>query len=157
MARAARATQPVEVDEETGEILPPRARSENEGRSVVTFGKTEPAAFKPTKYVSVPMLEVPPGQDFYARFVDKMRVLPPLKNDKGEVIASKYKGDHCASTIEAPDGQVRLFTWNTVFRSEMDRAYPDGAYVGKWFHITRLPIKRGKDYATFAIAEVEPA
>ena len=117
----------------------------------ITFGQG--GAFKIAKYVSVPMLEVPPGQSFVCQLFDKVRILPPLEGQK-----PKYKDSpHWASTIKAPNGEARMFTWNTVFRTEMERNYPGDAYVGKWFQITRLPIKRGKDYATFAITELEPA
>jgi hypothetical protein len=142
-----------DVDAETGEILPPRDRTAVATQSAnnITFGQVDMGRFAVAKYVAVPMLEVPPGQSFVCQMFDAMRELPAIEGQK-----RKYKDSpHYASTIKAPNGEARLFTWNTVFRSEMEKSYPDESYVGKWFRITRLPIKRGKDYATFAIEELE--
>lgn len=146
-----------DIDPDTGEFstdMRDTALSVQRGgfeRGFEDVRSDRPAPFKVVNYVSIPMLEVPVGQTFFAQMVDKARVLPPIEGQK-----QKYKNDHVASTLKAPNGEVRLFTWNTVFRSEMERAYPEDGYVGKWFQITRLPVKRGKDYATFQITEVEP-
>lgn len=134
-------------DEETGEV------TNNDNAVVVRgdFGLVETGEFEVVRHVSVPMLEVPAGAMFIARMVDKMRVLKPLDGVKPE-----FPGDHIASTIEATTGAVRLFTWSSVFKSEMERDYPNDSYVGKWFQITKLPKKRGKRYFAFAISEVKP-
>lgn len=142
-----------DVDPETGEIMPAQSESRAVAQASaqnITFGQG--GAFKIAKYVSVPMLEVPVGQSFVCQLFDKVRILPTLEGQK-----PKYKDSpHWASTIKASNGEARMFTWNTVFRSEMEKNYPGDSYVGKWFQITRLPIKRGKDYSTFAITELEP-
>lgn len=151
------ATRPTttEVDED-GVILPPRQRGDmRETAANVEFGRDLPSGFKIAKYVSVPMLEVPPGQSVCCQLIDKVRVLPPLLDENGVPRPNKIKGDHLASTIRSSNGEARLFTWTTVFRSEMERAYPEDAYVGKWFMITKLPMKAGKDYSTYSITELE--
>lgn len=157
MARAARDTHTDTtevVDGQTGEVLTPRTR--NPGTVVapstnITFGQNiDMARFRVKSYVTVPMLEVPPGQSFVCQMFDKVKILPPIEGQK-----KKYPGDHFASTIKAPNGEARLFTWNTVFKSEMEKMFPDDAYIGEWFRITRLPVKRGKDYSTFAIEHLE--
>lgn len=137
------------MNEETGEISNVPAPI-----SVVQFGNALPPGMRVAKYVSVPMLEVPPGQSFVCMIVDKVRVLPPLLDENGAPRKQKFKGDHHASTIRASNGEARLFTWTTVFKSEMEKAYPEDSYVGKWFQITRLPMKRGQDYSTYAITEL---
>lgn len=155
--RATNTARTEEIDEETGEILPMRQRGElTTVASNVEFGRSLPAGFTVAKYVSVPMLEVPPGQSFICQLVDKVRVLPPLLDENGNPRPRKIKGDHFASTIKSSNGEARLFTWNTVFRNEMEKAYPGETYVGKWFQITRLPVRSGKDYSTFAITELSP-
>lgn len=155
--RATQRTVTEEIDEDTGEILPMDTRRRDVAVAPlpnVEFGREMPTGFAVAKYVSIPMLEVPPGQAFIACMVDKVRVLPPLMDENGNPRARKIKGDHFASTIKSSNGQARLFTWNTVFRSEMEKAYPNDSYLGKWFQITRLPVKAGKDYATFSIVEL---
>jgi hypothetical protein len=159
MARSATRTAPrEEIDEQTGEILPMRARADTREVSTnVEFGRSLPPGFAVAKYVSVPMLEVPPGQAFVCQMVDKVRILSPLLDENGNPRPRKIKGDHFASTIKSSNGEARLFTWTTVFRSEMAKAYPDDTYVGKWYQITRLPVSRGKDYSTYAITELTPS
>lgn len=145
------------LTETAREVEDERSERDNGGRveTAITvrgdFGVDDPGDFVPVKYVTVPMLEVPVGATFIAQMVDAMRVLPPLEGQ-----TRKIKGDHVASTIRSTTGAVRLFTWNTVFRSEMEKVYEDAGYVGKWFQITKLAMKRGKDYHTFAITEVAP-
>ncbi len=158
MARQPRAVEPGDMretaDEVEGEVMPPRQRQTTavatRERPQFSFGQ-EADQFEVAEYIAVPMLEIPPGQTFVAQFIDKVRILKPIEGYK-----SKYKGDHWASTIRAQNGEARLFTWNTVFKTEMEKNFPpDGenadGYVGEWFRITRLPIKSGKDYATFSI------
>ena len=136
-----------ETDPETGEVL-----STARGlQRTAGFGDHAGAAFRTVKYVSVPMLEVPPGVAFYCQFVDKARILPPIEGYK-----SKFKGDHWASTIRAPNGEVRLISWGVVLKNEMETAYPDDSYVGKWFQMTLIKKPR-VDYNSWAITEVEPA
>jgi hypothetical protein len=137
------------IDDDTGEV-------DQVGSTVITvseFGGEDATGFTPVKYVSVPILtpeEVPPGRSMICKLVDACRTMPPLKGVK-----SKFPGDFMASTIQAPNGEVRLFPWSAVFRSEMAKAYEGTTYVGKWFRITRLK-KTGKNYWSFAITEVTP-
>lgn len=156
MAKAAQKARENEiVDADTGEVTERHNAGDGVGQggpvAMVQFGSARPSGFSVKRYVSVPMLEVPPGQSFVAQMVDAVRVLPPIEGQ-----TRKIKGDHYASTIKAHNGEVRLFTWTTVFRSEMEKNYPEDGYVGKWFQITRLPIRKGKDYSTYSIAELEP-
>lgn len=143
-----------EIDELTGEVLPMRGNSLTTTAQNIEFGRDVPAGFSVAKYVSVPMLEVPIGQAVTCQLVDKVRILQPMEGYK-----SKFKGDHYASTIRAANGAVRLFTWSTVFRSEIEKVYGGDSYVGKWFQITRLPMKSGREgqqYAPYAITELNP-
>lgn len=148
---------PVDIDADTGEVTERPDRREL-AKVSSEFGGDDARGFTLVKHVTVPMLsdkEVPPGRPIVVRFVDAMRVLPPI-----EGVKPRFPGEHMASTIEAPSGDVRLFTWSTVFRKEMDRDYPDGTYVGKWFRITRLPQQRTRSDVAFwpwAIAEVAPS
>lgn len=158
MARTAtaRATAPQGevIDAETGEITPytPIDRSVP---TLMEFGGTEETTsnFRIVKHVAVPMLslkEAPPGRAIICKFVDACRVAPKLEGYK-----SSIPGDMYFSTIEARNGTARMLPWTSVFKTEMEKSYPNGSYVGKWFQVTRMPMKEGKRYWTFAIAEVE--
>lgn len=139
-----------DYDADTGEVMPDGPRAV----AVQDFGRTAHTGFEVVQYVSIPMLtdrEVPPGVSIVAHFAEAAKVMPPLEGQK-----AKFPGDFWCSVIKAQNGEARLFPWSTVFKSEMERTYPNASYVGKWFQITRLPMKRGKTYWTFAIAEVRP-
>lgn len=158
MARQATRTAPADqgqvIDAQTGEITP-YERIPSNVATLMEFGGSEEsqANFKIVKHVAVPMLsmkEAPPGRAIICKFVDVARVAPPLEGFKSPISTPMY-----ISTIEARNGTARTLPWTQVFRQEMDKAYPNGAYVGKWFQVTRMPMKEGKRYWTFAIAEVE--
>lgn len=158
MARqaASRSQQPQGevIDAETGELTPYTQIPANVP-TLMEFGNTDEstANFKIVKHVAVPMLsmkEAPPGRAIICKFVDVCREAPPL-----EGYNSAIKTPMFISTIEARNGTARMLPWTHVFRQEMEKSYPNGAYVGKWFQVTRMPKKEGKRYWTFAIAEVE--
>jgi hypothetical protein len=139
------------IDNDTGEVLETgRSRAlAPVQQAILTFGQGGLADFEIAKYVTVPMLEVPPGVPFIAMLQDKVQLIVD-----GVPVKSKIKGPHNASTIVAPDGEARLLTWSAVFMSEMTKAYPNDEYVGKWFKITKMQMKAGKDYWTYAIVEL---
>lgn len=110
------------------------------------------AGFEQVAYITVPMLNVPDGTTIIVRMLDAVEVLPEL-----EGVTKKFPGDHFASRIAATNGDVRLFTWTSVFMKEMEKAYPNQSYVGKWFQITIEGLKRGKKYRVPAIIEVRPS
>jgi hypothetical protein len=156
MARAAQ-TQPAAraaetIDNDTGEVV--------EGREVATqatFGSGQASLnetdFEVVQYVSVPMLsakEAPPGRPWVCQIADAMHEAPMI-----EGVKPKYENSPLIiCTIKALNGEARVLPCSKVFRQEIDAKYPNNSYVGKWFQVTRLPKKEGKNYWTFAIAEV---
>jgi hypothetical protein len=158
MARTATRTVPDQqgqvIDAQTGEITP-YDRAPANIVTLMEFGGTDEsqANFKIVKHVAVPMLsmkEAPPGRAIICKFVDVCREAPKLEGYKSAITTPMF-----ISTIEARNGTARMLPWTQVFRQEMEKEYPNGAYVGKWFQVTRMPMKEGKRYWTFAIAEVE--
>jgi hypothetical protein len=158
MARQAVRTAPeaqgVVIDAQTGEVTP-YDRAPSNVPTLMEFGGTEEtqANYKIVKHVAVPMLslkEAPPGRAIICKFVDACRIAPKLEGYK-----SAIPGDMYFSTVEARNGTARMLPWTQVFKTEMEKSYPNGSYVGKWFQVTRMPMKEGKRYWTFAIAEVE--
>ena len=142
------------IDAETGEVTPYTPIPGNQV-TLMEFGGTDEAMnnFRIVKHVAVPMLsmkEAPPGRAIICKFVDVAREAPPLEGYKSPIKTPMF-----ISTIEARNGTARMLPWTSVFKQEMEKSYPNGSYVGKWFQVTRMPMKEGKRYWTFAIAEVE--
>ena len=141
------------IDHETGEVVesPANAVAVQEfGGNKAAFNDTD---FEVVAYVSVPMLstrEVPPGRSMVCMIADLMHEAPLI-----EGVKPKYENSPLyICTIKALNGEARVLPCSKVFRQEMEAKYPNGSYVGKWFQITRMPKKEGKNYWTFAIAEV---
>lgn len=146
------------IDAETGEVTPYTPIPDNVA-TLMEFGGTDDVHknYKVVQHVSVPMLslkEAPPGRAIICKFVDVVREAPKLENYKSPIEQPMF-----FSTIESRNGTARMFPWSSVFRTDMERKYPNGSYVGKWFQVTRMPKKQRRngpgEYWTFAIAEVE--
>ena len=138
------------VDPDTGEVTTDGPQTG--GAIVHAFGGAgADIGVQIVRHIAVPMLtttEAPVGVPITCKFVDAMRELPPIEGHR-----SKYPTAFHGSTIVSPSGDARIFPWSAVFKNEMERAYPNETYVGKWFRITRL-LKTGKSYWTFAIQEL---
>jgi hypothetical protein len=158
MARSAqtRAPAPETIDHDTGEVVQPD-EPQAPGTEVATFGSGRVAMnetdFEVVQYVSVPMLsmrEAPPGKPWVCQIADAMHEAPLI-----EGVKPKYENSPLViCTIKALNGEARVLPCSKVFRSEIEAKYPNGSYVGKWFQVTRQHKKEGKNYWTFAIAEV---
>jgi hypothetical protein len=99
------------------------------------------------KRVTVPVLPFPVGATYVFRIIEAIRT--------SEVDDGKF-GAARVCQIESPGGEVRVLIAGEVLATSLARAYPDDAYVGGWFQVTKLPPREGKRYADYAIVEVEP-
>lgn len=157
MARSAQtvrqAAAPATIDNETGEVLPEAQPAEERpqfGSGQLAMNETD---FEVVQYVSVPMLstrEAPPGRPWVCQIADAMHEAPVLEGVKPKFENSPL----IICTIKALNGEARVLPCSKVFRQEIDSKYPNQTYVGKWFQVTRQHKKEGKNYWTFAIAEV---
>ncbi len=74
---------------------------------------------------------------------------------KGEKI-EKAKYDSVPTLLDVINlktGEAMVMVCATVFVSEIERAYPDGSYVGRDFQIRKINTE-GKKYAIWSITEI---
>lgn len=59
------------------------------------------------------------------------------------------------NVIDLVSGEPMVIVANTVLKSVLNEEYPDNAYVGKCFAITKKAKAVGKDYNPFNIEEID--
>lgn len=59
---------------------------------------------------------------------------------------------HC---IDLETGEEGLMMLGKVLKSEIEKAYPEGAYVGKCFSIAKKNAPEGKKYALWQLDEIK--
>jgi hypothetical protein len=62
---------------------------------------------------------------------------------------------HLAKVVDLTTGEEGLIVVGAVLLSELDRAYPKDAYVGKSFEILKRKAETGKKYSLWSIYEIE--
>ena len=137
------------IDGETGEIL--KSDKTSTDVAVHTNGDdfaVATAAVKVVRRVTIPLLQFPEGQTITAKIV------APIYTGK-EIPGHQIKKAAELVQIDSRSGVRRLIIVNEVLKKELNEAYPDDGYVGKWFMITKIAPKDGKRYPTFDVQEVE--
>jgi hypothetical protein len=105
------------------------------------------------KRVAMPVLPFRDDMTIIVRFIDAIH--------KGKEITEGAGGKPkmavaMVATVSSMTGEQRTLICGEVLQREMADAYPNDAYVGAWFMLTRLAAREGKKYATFVINEIEP-
>lgn len=116
-----------------------------------------PDQFKPEiiKQVTVPLLKWEIGKPIYALVKEPIYQAHPVPGQT-------MQPPHLAQVMGA-QGQLRLIIVGAVLKSEFERNYPDGSYVGKWFAMKKIAPTQSvaddgtvtaKRYATYQIIEI---
>lgn len=149
MAKTAQATkqaEPEAYDPDTGEVM--EAPASTAGVLTAFAQDVVAGKIKVVRKVSLPVLPFRDGMTIVAKLVDKIRTGKAVENATIKTAAQLV-------TIEAMNGEQRTLIVNKVLEKELDQAYPDTSYIGKWFRIKREAAKAGKRYPIFVIEEVE--
>jgi hypothetical protein len=64
---------------------------------------------------------------------------------------------HLMHVINLETREKMVLVMNTVLQGELERAYPDGSYVGKYFASRRRAAAEGKRYKVYDLMELHPA
>lgn len=130
------------------------------GESTVSEGATlTPKAgfkFKVTKHVTVPLLKVPDnGEPVYVKITGTIHKAAAIEGGRKDSEGKVQEPPELAQVINLETGEVMQIIFNAVLKKEIEREYPDGAYVNKSFQIRKFKMQTGKRYATFQITEIE--
>lgn len=110
--------------------------------------------FKVTRNVTLPTLSLKEGQIVFVRFEEPIYVGKKVEPKAGDTSKQK-EPPHLVNVVDLETGELKTLILNTVLKSTIDEAYPNGAYVRKSFRVEKLPKKAGKEYHGFVIQEVE--
>jgi hypothetical protein len=146
MAKTTTAAKPTEtIDNETGEVVSLPVASQEFGAGL---------KYEVVKQVTVPILSWPEGAS-YTFLIESGIVI-------GKVISEKRGGDPDKKPaklmrVRSAGGQLRQIVVGAVLEGELTENYPDGKYVGKWFHATKFAPNRARKqrYATYEITEIK--
>lgn len=127
-------------------------------RDTVLIGDTE---YKVKSQVNVPTLKHDTGKAITVQILLPIRT--EISSREEEVTLST--GEVVKGTKENPINVVRVrelssglqfnYVCNAITASEFRRAYPEDAYVGKFFAIRKLGVVAGKRYKGVEILEIE--
>ncbi len=151
MAKASPKTKPVAVDE-------------------VDFGSFDPADIQIVKQLISPTLKVQPGIAVFVKVNDLMYLGKQLETDEEEKGGKEGKRQKRGPATLLPvlclfggaktdpnNGKNCVIVANKLLVGALNEQYPDGAYVGRSFRITKsLEKKKGgqNEYYTFDIVEI---
>jgi len=108
--------------------------------------------FKTKKLLTIPVLKFVQDTPRYVRITDPMHVGKPQKAKEGE---KPKEPATLANAVNLEDGTICQVIVSAVMKSVWTDEYPDGAYVGKCFKITKRGRNPGKQYNQFDMEEIE--
>lgn len=129
----------------TPEVLPATKEADQPLNELTSAG-TAPV-FAVVKAVTRPVLRFG-VQPEYIRVESPMYQGDPMEKSKIKAIPTLLE------VFNLKTGEAMLMVCAEVFKQEILRNYPKDAYVGKDFQIRKIKVD-GKDYALWAIAEIE--
>lgn len=118
--------------------------------------------FKVKQQVNVPTLKHDSGKAVTVRIELPIRFETSTREEEvtlstGEIVkGTKDTQIAVVRVTELTSGLAFNYVCNAITASELNRAYPDNAYVGKCFAIRKLGVVAGKRYKGVEILEIEP-
>lgn len=147
----------VQANPETGEITMRPAN--NSAELVATLPEDDEffydprhAMVDPIRQVTIPVFKWQPGQSVYGQITQAIK--------QGRELRAAASGPKMApahvTVIRGVRGQLRTLICGEVLKSELQDAYPEHSYVGRWFALKKIAPDEGRDkrYATYQIIEI---
>lgn len=119
-----------------------------------------PEGFKQKRQVTLPTLSLKATKDGVLpppRFLKFEEAMHESKYVDPDPKKQKEKPATIAAVTDMESGEVYQFIVPSVVQSQLERNYPDNAYVGCIFRLACLGKRPGKRYWDFSITEVEQA
>lgn len=113
-------------------------------------------SFRTAKWVTRTVLQQEMNRPFYVRFEGAIG-LSTMDPENSKFKDAKGDGavPEIANVINLETGEYQVLIINTVLGSELRRAYPDNAYVGKMFGVMQSKSDIDKRYKSYKIIELE--
>ena len=108
---------------------------------------------KRKKLLTRPVLKLVIDEPRFVKMTSKMFIGKELKKQKED--AKKKEPATLIEVIDLETGEEAQIIANAVLKSVLDEFYPQDAYVGKSFQLTKHSKQEGKDYFPVAVEEIE--
>ena len=108
------------------------------------------------KRLTLPVLKLDIDVTRYVKITGEMHIGKEQKSGrKGATEETKRAPATLCNIVNLEDGAEGQLIVSAVVKSILDDEYPQGAYVGKCFAITKHERVRGKDYFPYDVNEIE--
>lgn len=108
--------------------------------------------FKEKKRVTLPVIKFEPGKPVFVKILGEMHL---GKKTKGRGDKAQMEPATLAEVVDLNTGENGLIICATVLKSVLDENYPNNAYVGKGFKITKMEKREGRSYNEYDLVELE--
>lgn len=112
--------------------------------------------FRIVKHVTRPLLKLVDGVPTYIKLDAAFKQAEQQKNPKKDAAGNIIPPPFVIDITNLEGGIPSTMVANEVFRSELEKQYPNETYVGKYFEIIKNTKAEGKNYNTFGITELAP-
>lgn len=111
--------------------------------------------FRKVASITRPVLKLDDGQTHYIQIEEAFRVERLTEEQRRKSKFPESEEIVLCNVTDLETGEAMQLVVRTVFRSELEEAYPNAGYVGKAFEVKMSDAGAGKRYKLFSIAEVE--
>jgi hypothetical protein len=108
--------------------------------------------FKTKKVLTLPLFKLVVDTPSHFKITGPMYIGKDMKQKEGD---KKKEPATLANVTNLETGEAGQFIVNAVVKSVLTDEYPNDAYVGKCFAITKQKRKEGKSYDPFNVVEIE--
>ncbi len=111
--------------------------------------------FRKVASITRPVLKLDDGATHYILIEEPFRVEKLSEEQRRKSKFPESEEIVLCNVTDLETGEAMQLVVRTVFRSELEQAYPNGGYVGTSFEVKMSDAGAGKRYKLFSIAEVE--
>jgi hypothetical protein len=112
--------------------------------------------FRIVKHVTRPLLRLIDNKPVFVKMDGPFRQAEATKNPQKDASGNPVPPPFLADIVNLETDQPSQMVANEVFKSELQKQYPNDSYVGKYFELTKITKAEGKRYNTFTILEIAP-
>lgn len=114
--------------------------------------KTEKPAFKTIKHITLPLLKIKLDEEFYIKITGAIFEGKTIRQSLA--VRKQLEAAMFAPVINLRTGEEMEMMFNKGLEDTISEEYPDNAYIGKEFAMTKFAKEKGKDHR-FNVIEIE--
>lgn len=122
--------------------------------NIGTAAAIDLSKYRVVKHVTRPLLKLENGVQYYIKIEAPFKLAEQMKNPKKDAAGNVIPPPTIVDVINLDGGISSQMVANEVFKSELQKQYPNDSYVGKLFELVKNTKAEGKNYNTFGITEL---